>query len=292
MTLTVLTTGLTLVQDLGRPGFAGIGVTESGAADRRSLRRANRLLGNPPGAPALETSLGGLTVRAEESVVLALTGAPAPVQVSVEGRRSEVAGPVVQLPAGAELHLGVPAWGLRTYLALPGGVLAHRVLGSASRDVLADLGPPPLAAGDRVAAGASEAVVATVAGAGDGWHAAPYLLDLLPGPRRDWFTAGSLAALFAEPYTVTEVGDRVGVRLHGEPLQRARTGELPSEGLVRGAVQVPADGQPLIFGPDHPVTGGYPVIGVLTDDAADAAGQLRPGAQLRFRRRGHTWVDR
>ncbi|HIZ36465.1 MAG TPA: allophanate hydrolase, partial [Candidatus Ruania gallistercoris] len=87
-------------------------------------------------------------------------------------------------------------------------------------------------------------------------------------------------------------GDRVGVRLHGEPLQRARTGELPSEGVVRGAVQVPASGQPLIFGPDHPVTGGYPVIGVLTDDAADAAGQLRPGAQLRFRRRGHPRAER
>lgn len=292
MTLTVLTTGLTLVQDLGRPGLAGIGVTESGAADRRSLQRANRLLGNAPGAPALETSLGGLAVRAETSVVVALAGAPAPVQVTVEGQRGEVAGPVVQLPAGAELRLGMPAWGLRTYLALPGGVLARRVLGSASRDVLAALGPPPLEAGDQVVAGAAKAVIATVPGAGDGWHAAPYMLDLLPGPRRDWFTPGALGALFAEPYTVTEVGDRVGVRLHGEPLQRARTGELPSEGLVRGAVQVPADGQPLIFGPDHPVTGGYPVIGVLTDDAADASGQLRPGGQIRFRRRGDAWPDR
>ena len=292
MSLTVLEAGLTLVQDLGRPGFAGIGVTESGAADRRSLRRANRLLGNAPGAPALETSLGGLAVRAEEKVVLALAGAPAPVQVRLEGRRSEVAGPVVQLPAGAELRLGVPAWGLRTYLALPGGVLADRVLGSASRDVLAALGPAPLAAGDQVAAGASEAVVATVAADGDGWHAVPYMLDLLPGPRWDWFSAAAHAVLFAAAYTVTDVGDRVGVRLHGEPLQRARTGELPSEGVVRGAVQVPASGQPLIFGPDHPVTGGYPVIGVLTDDAADAAGQLRPGAQLRFRRRGHPRAER
>ena len=292
MSLTVLEAGLTLVQDLGRPGFAGIGVTESGAADRRSLRRANRLLGNEPDSPALEIALGGLAVRAEEPVVLALAGAPAPVQVSVEGRRSEVAGPVVQLPAGAELHLGLPPWGLRTYLALPGGLRTERALGSASRDTLAALGPPPVRAGDVLAPVAEEAVVATVAAEDPGWHAAPYMLDLLPGPRRDWFTPGSLAALFAEPYMVTEVGDRVGVRLHGEPLQRARTGELPSEGVVRGAVQVPASGQPLIFGPDHPVTGGYPVIGVLTDDAADAAGQLRPGAQLRFRRRGHPRAER
>ena len=292
MTLTVLETGLTLVQDLGRPGLAGIGVTESGAADRRSLRRANRLLANDPGAAALEIGLGGLAVRAEKSVLVAFAGAPAPVQVVVEGRSRRPSGPVVRLPVGAELHLGLPAWGLRTYLALPGGVVAPQVLGSASRDTLALLGPPPVRAGDVLTAGAGEAVIATIEGEDPGWHAAPYMLDLVPGPRWDWFTAGGLAALFEQPYTVSEVGDRVGVRLYGARLERKRTGELPSEGVVRGAVQVPADGQPLIFGPDHPVTGGYPVIGVLTDDAADAAGQLRPGGQIRFRRRGSGWPDR
>lgn len=292
MTLTVLEAGPVLVQDLGRPGLAGLGVTESGAADRRSLRRANRLLGNDPGAAALEISLGRLTVRAETTMVLALAGAPAPVQVLTQGRATAVPGPVVRLPAGAELRLGMPAWGLRTYLALPGGLVAQQVLGSASRDTLAAVGPEPVQAGAVLAAGAGEAVIATVPSTGRSWHAAPYMLDLLPGPRWDWFTAGALTALFDGPYTVTDVGDRVGVRLRGTTLERARAEELPSEGVVRGAVQVPADGQPLIFGPDHPVTGGYPVIGVLTDDAADAAGQLRPGGQIRFRRRGDAWPDR
>ncbi|WP_147917801.1 biotin-dependent carboxyltransferase family protein [Ruania zhangjianzhongii] len=287
MTLTVLDPGgLTLVQDLGRPGYAGLGVTESGAADRRSLRRANRLLGNDDGAPALETTLGGLVLRAEETVVVALAGAPAPIEVVAGGGSTRTGGPVLRLPAGAELRLGVPEWGMRTYLALPQGVLTGRTLGSASYDTLAALGPPPLQAGDVLQAGAGEAVIATVEAEAPGWHGAPYMLDLLPGPRRDWFTDGALTALFAEPYTVTDLGDRVGVRLHGAGLERARRGELASEGVVRGAVQVPADGQPLIFGPDHPVTGGYPVIGVLTDDAADASGQLRPGGQIRFRRRG------
>src|SRR5699024_5694928 len=134
---------------------------------------------------------------------------------------------------------------------------------------LALLGPAPVQPGDVLETGGEEPVVATVAGGEPGWHAAPYMLDLLPGPRWNWFSAAARSALFDSPYTVTDVGDRVGVRLHGTALERVRTEELPSEGVVRGAVQVPADGQPLIFGPDHPVTGGYPVIGVLTDDAAD-----------------------
>lgn len=129
--------------------------------------------------------------------------------------------------------------------------------------------------------------LATVDAVGQAPRSGPVLmLDALPGPRLDWFAPAARAALFAAPFTVTEHGDRVGVRLRGARLERVRTGELPSEGVVAGAIQVPPDGQPLIFGPDHPVTGGYPVIAVLTENARDASAQLRPGQQVRFRHRG------
>ena len=285
MSLTIIDVGaLTLIQDLGRPGLAASGVTESGAADRRSMHLANLLLANPEGAPVLETVLVGLTLRAEDDVVLAAAGAPAPLLVDGDA----VPGPVLQLRAGQTLRVGMPEWGMRTYLAVPGGVRAEPVLGSASTDTLAGLGSAPLEAGDTIeyGAGSAEHNLTTIDAADAGWAAEPFMLDLLPGPRADWFTASALARLFAATFTVTDEGDRVGVRLQGERLERVRSDELPSEGIVRGAVQVPPNGQPLLFGPDHPVTGGYPVIGVLTADAADAAAQLRPGRQIRFRRRG------
>jgi allophanate hydrolase subunit 2 len=108
-------------------------------------------------------------------------------------------------------------------------------------------------------------------------------LEVDLGPRDDWFTAAAVATLFAAEFTVTPVSDAVGLRLDGPALARAHTDELPSEGVVRGSVQVPPDGKPIIFQADHPVTGGYPVIAVLTPASADRAAQLRPGATVRFR---------
>lgn len=136
---------LALVQDAGRPGFASMGVSPSGAADRGSYALANRLVGNPVGAAALELVLGGLVVRARGSVLVALTGAPAPG--AVNGRVVDH-GVRVYLRDGDVLELGTPASGLRTYLAVAGGIDVPAVLGSRSTDVLAGLGPPPIAAGD------------------------------------------------------------------------------------------------------------------------------------------------
>ncbi|UFU02076.1 biotin-dependent carboxyltransferase family protein [Ruania suaedae] len=281
--LRVLDAGLVLIEDLGRPGHAASGVSPSGAADRGALMAANRRLGNPDGAPALEVMLGRLHLRAEQEVLVTLAGAPAPVRAD---DRVHPPGAVIALPAGAELVLRAPPWGLRSYLAVRGGLDVPRVLGSASHDVLSGLGPPPVQAGDVLAVdGAVTGPVPTI-GAEHGPAHMPYLLDVLPGPRRDWFTDAAVETFLSEPYTVTDTGDRVGVRLDGPVLDRARAGELASEGVVRGSVQVPPDGKPLIFGPDQPVTGGYPVIGVLTEAAADAAAQVRPGQQFRFRHRG------
>ena len=103
-----------------------------------------------------------------------------------------------------------------------------------------------------------------------------------PGPRRDWFTDDAWASLLNARYTVTAQSNRVGLRLDGVPLERESTGELPSEGMVRGALQIPPSGMPVLFLADHPVTGGYPVVGYVVEDDVDRCGQLRTGQALRF----------
>jgi biotin-dependent carboxylase-like uncharacterized protein len=274
--LTVVESGpLTTVQDAGRLGQAALGIGRSGACDRASYRLANRLVGNEPGAAVLEVTFGGLVVRAEEGVTVATTGA------RCHGAAHNAPS---WLPAGAELRLGAPASGLRTYLAVRGGIETGAVLGSRSTDILAGLGPAKLAPGDVVPigepTGAMPSVdVAPVMEPTDG----ELVVEVLPGPRRDWFTVDSWASLTGQAYGVSNDCDRVGVRLEGAPLERARTGELPSEGMMRGALQVPPSGTPVLFLADHPVTGGYPVIGYVADDDVDRCAQLRPGQTVRFR---------
>ncbi|MET0693726.1 MAG: biotin-dependent carboxyltransferase family protein, partial [Propionibacteriaceae bacterium] len=151
---------------------------------------------------------------------------------------------------------------------------------SASRDILSGLGSEPLRVGQRLEVGAPELPLPDAESAPT--HQPRKILALAPGPRLDWFDDGAWRRLLDEEWTVTGDCDRVAVRLEGPELARVRTEELPSEGLLRGAIQVPSSGQPLIFLADHPVTGGYPVIAVLTDRAADHAAQLRPGDSVRF----------
>jgi len=280
--LEVLTTGpLALVEDLGRPGWAAVGVGRSGAADRGAHRLANRLVGTPEASATLEVLLGGLAVRARGRVTVALTGAPAPA--TVDGREVPHAAPV-DLPDGAVLRLGVPATGLRTHLAVRGGLDVTPVLGSRSTDTLSGVGPPAVAAGDVLPVGSAttglphveHAPLAPPAGG-------PVDLAVLPGPRAGW--VGGLASLTGAVRTVGPASDRVGVRLTGAPVARLAVFagvELPSEGMVRGAVQLPPGGEPVLFGPDHPVTGGYPVVAVLTPAATDRAAQLRPGQPVRL----------
>jgi biotin-dependent carboxylase-like uncharacterized protein len=279
--LRVLAPGvLATVQDAGRTGWAAIGVPRSGAADRAAHDLANRLVGNRPGAATVEVTAGGLRVRAERTVLVAVTGAP--VVVTVGGRAAALNAPLV-LPAGADLGLGIPPVGLRSYLAVRGGVGVEPVLGSRSTDTLSGLGPGRLAAGDVLPVGgdAGEEPVVDVAPV-RGPVDRP-VLRVLAGPRRDWLTDDAWAVLTGREWTVSADSDRVGLRLTGPRLERARDDELPSEGLVPGAVQVPPDGAPVLFLADHPVTGGYPVLAVVVTADLSAAAQLRPGDELRFR---------
>ncbi len=272
---------LATVQDLGRRGFADIGVSPSGAADRAALRAANRAVGNDGGAAALEITFGGLSVRARGDLLVSLSGAPCPVTVdgaSVEGAR-------FPLPDGALLRLRRPSAGLRSYLAVRGGIAVEPVLGSRSTDVLSGLAAvPPLTAGVELPIGVDPGPSVPVGIEPPGLiddH--PPTLTVRLGPRNDWFTAASRRSLLEQEFLVTPDSNRVGLRLSGSVLERAVAGELPSEGMVRGALQVPPSGQPTLLLADHPVTGGYPVIAVVLADDVDLAAQLRPGRTLRFR---------
>ncbi|MEO3809463.1 biotin-dependent carboxyltransferase family protein [Sphaerisporangium sp. B11E5] len=284
--LEVLVPGpMTTVQDLGRPGLGHLGVGRSGAADRDALRLANRLLANPEGAAGLEVTMGGLVVRAHGHLLVALTGAPCPATATgPDGRARGIGHAAVEcLPPGSVLRLGLPRYGLRTYLAVRGGLAVDKVLGSRSTDTMAGLGPPRPTAGTLLPVGPPPEGFPLIDLAPiPAPPAGEAVLEIAPGPRDDWFTPDALDTLCSEPYEVTTDSDRVGMRLRGPRLTRARDGELPTEGMVPGALQVPPSGQPTLFLADHPVTGGYPVIAVVRTSDIGRAAQTRPGDRIRF----------
>ncbi|MFD3810008.1 biotin-dependent carboxyltransferase family protein [Rhodococcus sp. NPDC058639] len=272
---------LTTVQDRGRPGHGGTGLTASGAADRTAHDAANRLVGNHPGAATLEVTAGGLVVRSVGAMIVAVTGARADVTVNDRPRGDWSR---IHLSNDDVLAIRPPSIGLRSYLAVRGGIDVPEVLGSRATDTLSNTGPAPVRAGDRLAVGALadalpvEEQFPPPAELGD-----PVELGVSLGPRDDWFTPASVRALLRERWTVTPRLDRIGIRLRGTgPLHRSRRAELPSEGMVPGALQVPPEGHPVLFLADHPVTGGYPVIAVVARADLPLAAQLRPGHRVRF----------
>lgn len=289
--LEVVAAGLfATVQDRGRCGFLDQGVGIAGAADRASAALATRLVANAPDAALIEALFGGLAVRAHGAVELAVTGAYCPLTVTTAtGRAHHVAMyEVIELGDGDVLQFGAATAGVRAYLAVRGGVDVPPVLGSRSHDSLSGLGPAPLAAGALLPVGTATSGDPVVDAVPAPWGATGpqpvVVLDALLGPRDDWFTDAAVTLLRRGTFTVTPESNRVGVRLTGAaPLERAVTGELPSEPVALGSLQVPAGGHPIIFLADHPVTGGYPVVAVLTDASIDRAAQLAPGQVVRFR---------
>ena len=282
ITLEVRHTGpLALVEDLGRPGLAHIGVTRSGAADRRAHRLANRLLVNPEDCATIEVTLGGFSARVlGGGLDITVTGADA--RPAIDGIPFGI-NSVAHIREGQVVSLGVPRSGLRSYLGVRGGIAVAPILGSRSYDTLSAIGPPPLRPGDALPVGEPagnfpELEQAPVAAIPEGLVA----LRVMRGPRDDW--CADPDALVRSTWLVSERSDRVGVRLSGAALEhRWPRRQLPSEGAIRGAIQVPPNGQPVILGTDHPVTGGYPVIGVVIDDDVDTLAQLRPGQPVQLR---------
>jgi biotin-dependent carboxylase-like uncharacterized protein len=279
--LEILRTGpLALVQDLGRAGLAHLGVTRSGAADRGAHALANRLVANPDDRATIEVTMGAFAARVRGGDIdIAVTGTDpfAAVDSMPFGANS-----VQHVGDGELITLGVPRSGLRSYLAVRGGIDVAPVLGSRSYDVLSAIGPPPLRPGDVLPIGEhteqypelDQAPVAPIA---------DRLVDLLvvPGPRDGWIADAD--ALVDTVWIASDRSDRVGMRLQGRPLvHRDPSCQLPSEGVTRGAIQVPPNGLPVILGPDHPVTGGYPVVGVIADRDLDKIAQVRPGQHVRL----------
>ncbi len=272
--------GLTTVQDAGRPGYAHLGVPRSGALDGPAARLANRLAGNGPDAAVLETTLGGCAVRPLTEVVAVVGGAPC--TVTLDGHPAPWGVPL-RVGAGAVLDAGPALRGVRSYLAFAGGVDVAPVLGSRATDLLSGLGPQPLEADAVLPLGPGPGRPGPV-GAGVPWAAPPeeLVLRLRPGPRHDWFAPDSLRRLYASRYRVSAASNRIGLRVEGPGLERAVGGELASEGMVLGAVQVPPDGRPVVFLADHPTTGGYPVVGVVEEADLAGAAQAPPGTPVRF----------
>lgn len=276
-----------LIQDLGRPGHGVSGVGRSGAADRASLTLANRLVANDEGAAAVEVLLGGLAVRAASLLTVALAGAPA--QASVDGTPVGHHS-VITLRTGAVLRLAAPPTGLRTYLAVHGGIDVAPVLGSRSTDTLSGIGPPPLQAGDVLPIGPEPAVLPVI-------DVAPVrappgetvVLRAVAGPRAEF--VADPTELTRITWTASSRSDRIGIRLEGGRLRRSGDEEVPSEGMVRGAIQVPPGGEPVVFLADHPVTGGYPVVATVCDADVDRAAQVQPGQGVRFVIVPAAWKD-
>lgn len=285
----VVRTGtFTTVQDLGRPGLAHLGVPRSGAVDVPSHTLANHLVGNPLGADGqsaatLETTATGCTLRALNDAVVVVTGAPAPVFV---GGVAAPHGSPIRLRAGQVLDVREPSSGLRSYVGVRGGFAVPPVLGSRSSDVLSGLGPGPV--GDEVVlpVGPEPATPPPVFAARESAWGIPgkIKVPVIPGPRPEWFALDALHTLRDARYVVTHRSNRVGLRLYGEPLGHSSDDELASEGMVLGAIQIPADGQPVIFLADHPTTGGYPVVGVVHPSALPLLAQAPPGAKIQFTR--------
>lgn len=271
---------LTTIQDLGRPGHAHLGVPHAGAVDVPSLLLANRLVGNDEGAAALEITLAGPELVFDAATYVALTGAHA---------RATVDGHVLDMNAahyvrtGGALSVGSVQKGVRSYLAVRGGVDVEPVLGSRSTDTLSGVGPPKLVAGLQLPIGAATATEPCEEVVPTPPIAAEPVLQVALGPRDDHFTPAAVEALCQATWTVTSKSDRVGVRLDGPPLRWRERREVRSEGMVAGSIQVPSGGQPILFLGNHPTTGGYPVIAVVVADDLPLAAQARPGSPLRFR---------
>ncbi|MDK4236105.1 biotin-dependent carboxyltransferase family protein [Corynebacterium pseudodiphtheriticum] len=280
--LKVLETGpQATFQDLGRAGYSGLGVSPSGAFDRGAARRANRMLGNDENSAVIEILFGGFEVVAEKPVRIVFTGTDADVFVDKRCMRTNT---VLDIQKGQTVRLEIGT-GLRAYLGISGGFAVEPVLGSVATDTLSGIGPDPITSGTSLPTNAKNPTVELPRIKHLPTQFVPKsheTLDIVLGPRHDWFA--ETAELFNQTFQISSDSDRIGVNLiASRPLQRAYDGELASEGAMRGALQIPPSGHPVAFGADHPITGGYPVIGVLTSESVDKMAQLSPGTIVTFR---------
>jgi biotin-dependent carboxylase-like uncharacterized protein len=278
--ITVLDPGpFASIQDLGRRGYCRWGISPGGAADRRSHSLANRLVGNAENAATIELTFGPVRLRIDEPSVIAVTGAAHVITITnVVGSPN---GPIRLGPCDVTVH--APEYGVRSYVVIRGGIETPLILGSRATDTISGFGAA-LRAGDIIPVGRSAIVSDIIVDhAPTRGFPRPAVLTAEIGPQFDWFTPEALTLFMAQTYTVSTDSNRVGVRILGEPLTRRNHSELMSEPVIRGAIEVTTEGQPIIFMADHPTTCGYPVIAVLHSKSAGLAAQLRPGDEARIR---------
>lgn len=277
---------LALLQDAGRFGVRHLGITQGGPADLHAWAWANYLVGNTWGTPALEVTVGGLKLVAEESLTIAIAGADLALTCN---KKPLPLWRTVTVKEGDQLAFGTPVNGLRAYLSVAGGFAAEAVLSSVASVVRESLGGfdgqgRPLADGDPLAvkkAGLKSVERKTPA---TKWpdYAAPAILNLLVGAQATSFTGKSLFDAFNAYWCVDTRADRMGVRLTGPKLQ-CKIESMISEGISHGAVQVPPDGQPIALLNDRQTIGGYPRLGSLTPLAAARLAQCQPGQAVKLR---------
>ncbi len=264
-----------LLEDLGRPGLSCMGVSPSGACDLASFRLANRLVGNPPHLAGLEILYGPCEIQFHRSAIIAVTGATQELAISGRPRSSNcpnLVGP------GEKVSLAIPEFGLRSYLAVKGGIYGDVYLGSSSSDTLSGIGPAPLLEGDRVAIKTTDLgaelsfEVATTNRLSNHFELSGWL-----GPRSRNFAQRSISNLTHAVLRATKDASRIGVRLAGAELIANPQRRVEPEGILRGFLQVPPSGEIVVFLADHPTTGGYPIIGALDEHSIDLASQIRPG---------------
>jgi biotin-dependent carboxylase-like uncharacterized protein len=271
------------VQDRGRFGLRRFGVPVAGALDPILLACANALLGNDPDAAGLELLVGGPALAARDgAIAIALAGELSAQRVGADGAATPVRPwNAVVLAPGETLRIGPPRAGI-AYLAVSGGIRSAPILGSRATYRRAGLGGF-LEKGGSLPCGAPSALHQ-----GKGWRWDNGPIRVLPGPQDDHFPRASLEALEHHAFTVGPASDRMGLRLSSDaPLKHNDKGaEIPTDGVVPGAIQVPGDGQPIVLLADGQTTGGYAKIATVISADLPRLGHLRPGDEVRFRRVG------
>jgi biotin-dependent carboxylase-like uncharacterized protein len=280
---------LTTVQDLGRERFGSMGVSASGAADTLALRIGNRLAGNAENAAGLEMTLIGATLTFPERAVVALTGSD--FAATLDGK-CVVMWSSTEVRAGQTLQIGPTRSGARCYLCVRGGIDVKLFLGSASTHLLSSLGGfegRALRKGDVLKIGTAGGAFRTFRKMSVRTKALTQLaprknLRVTAGPQSDWFSAEEQDAFYKNMYRVTEESNRMGLRLEGAALASSSRGEMISEGVSLGAVQVTAGGLPIILFVEQQTTGGYPKIANVISADFGSLGQLKPRDEIRFER--------
>lgn len=271
---------LTTVQDAGRRGWQAFGVPVSGPMDVFAYRAANLLVANPPEAATLEIGYSSAEFLALVDCLVAATGPGFALTINDRPTRMWTS---VYVRKNGRIRLEKCASGIWAYLSVHGGIQTPLTLASRSTYFPARLGPAPLAVGDLLTIGSSRAwlpglaartLISTIN------YSPNPVIQVIPGPQADYF---SLSTFYSATYTISPTSDRTGYRLIGSPLERTIHGELISEGMARGCIQIPADGQPIVMQADCPTTGGYPKLASVISADQPILAQVSVGTgQIRF----------